>query len=127
MPRRSPRRSPFPSILAIGLLLVGTGAWLVSRPPTPLPSEHAELVVEVDGLDCAVWCPIGVDAAFAGVAGTRVLQVDVVRGGITVAFDARRVGERQLLRRIDAKWPIRAATRIERPSGTATPLTFARR
>jgi len=124
VPRRIPRRSPFLPILAIGLPLVAGAAWLVNRPPAPLPTAHAELVVEVEGLDCAVWCPIGVDAAFAGVAGSQVLRIDVVHGVLTVAFDERRVGARELLRRIDAKWPIRSATRIERPSGRVTPLTL---
>ena len=127
MPRRPRRRllSPAFLVLAIGLPSVPLAAWWVNRPPPPLPAEHVELVLAVEGLHCSVWCPIGVDTALAGMSGTELLGVDVSRGEITVAFDPAIVDSRAILRRVSARWPIQSVTLIERPSGRIRPLEAA--
>ncbi len=106
--------SPFAVVVALGLPVVGITAWWSNRPPADLPADHAELVFQVDGLDCAFWCPVGVDAAFAGVTGVRVLGVDVRQGSITVAFDPDSVSQQDVTRRIAQRWPIRSVRRVER-------------
>lgn len=91
------------------VLLAMLGAWLVNRAPEPLPEAPARLEIEVDGLDCAFWCAVGVEAALAAVPGTRVDRVDTSRGIVFVSFDPKRASADAIVQRIASRWSVRSA------------------
>ncbi len=75
-----------------GAVLLGCVLGVVyaaSRPPAR-PEVLTSMTLEVEGLDCPLWCPIRIDRALAPLPGIFDLRVDVRRGRVDALLDPER-------------------------------------
>lgn len=115
--------SPVSRRLLLGMLvLMGIGAAVVNWPRPPLPVDAAQLAIELDGLDCGFWCPVGVDAVLHELPGLEVRSVDVATGRVEIAHDAQQVSAASIVQRLAGHWHVRRAQAIARPGRPAFEL-----
>lgn len=74
---------------AVLLVCVLGVVYATSRPPTR-PEVLTPMTLEVEGLDCPLWCPIRIDRALEPLPGIFDLRVDVRRGRVDALLDPER-------------------------------------
>lgn len=99
------------------LVAVVVGGVFVNLPRVRLPVDAVRLEVDVAGLDCGFWCPVGVDTVLRALPGLVVRSVDVHLGRVVVDHDARQVAATTILRRLGERWQLLRARVGDGPNG----------
>lgn len=116
-PRRRSRLSAGWITALLGVAIFPVVIWAATPSEVVIPERHSRLELRVDGLDCAFWCPVGVDAALNDLPGLRLESVDTQTGRVHVVFDPDQVDESRIVGRIAEKWTIRGGERVDLPAG----------
>lgn len=128
MMRPARNQGPSPRIARRALLVLSpltmAFLWFANLPKVVLPPDPVRLEAELNGLDCAFWCPVGVEAVLATLPGLRVDRVDVNVGRVVVAFDPARIDAETVVRKLATKWTVRSAVRIDPSSGSSVPVAL---
>jgi hypothetical protein len=88
------------------LVLLFGAVYTATRPPSR-PEILIPMTLDVEGLDCPLWCPIQVDRAVAPLSGLFDLRVDVERGRVHALLDPERLSAAQVAAALaDAGWQV---------------------
>ena len=91
---------------AVVLVVLFGAVYAASRPPSR-PEVLTPVTLEVDGLDCPLWCPIQVDRVLAPLPGLFDLRVDVEHGRVHAQLDPDRLSAVQVADALsDAGWQV---------------------
>ena len=94
--------------LLVGILGV---VYAASRPPAR-PEILTSMTLEVEDLDCALWCPIKIERALAPLSGIFDLRVDVEQGRVHALLDPERSNAAEVATALSrAGWQVHLPTR----------------